>query len=110
MVLQGLDLAKNHYQKARNQVYFAALLNDLAFLYKTSKNFEKAHEMIDASSNTFKKIKDRSREGFSLDTKANIYYEEGKFDEASKICAESYQYSSKSEKIRLIWLKLTAQR
>jgi hypothetical protein len=53
-------------------------------LYKTLKDYEKAHRMIDTATVTFKKIKDRSREGFSLDTKAAIYQSEGKCEKALK--------------------------
>lgn len=80
--LHSLELAKDFYQKARNQVYFGAVLNDLAFLYKTNKDYDKAHQMSNAAINTFKKIKDRSHEGFSIDTKARIYHLEGKFADA----------------------------
>ncbi|CAN5688524.1 hypothetical protein BH20ACI4_BH20ACI4_22170 [soil metagenome] len=82
--LRSLETAKDFYQKARHQVYYGAILNDLAFLCKAIKDFDKAHQMIDAATDTFKKIKDRSREGFSLDTKAGIYQSEGKFDAALK--------------------------
>ena len=80
--LKILELAKDCYQKGGHQVYYAVLLNDLAFLYQTCGDFDKAHQTIDASTKTFKKIKDRSREGFSLDTKALIYYSQSKFKEA----------------------------
>lgn len=75
---ENLVKAKNFYQKAKHYVYYGVLLNDLAFLQTTIGNFKNAHEYIDAATNTFREIKDRSREGYSLDTKARIYLAEGK--------------------------------
>lgn len=80
--LENLIRAKNFYQKAKHYVYYGVLLNDLAFLQTTIGNFETAHEYIDAATGAFRKMNDRSREGYSLDTKARIYLAEGKYSKA----------------------------
>lgn len=95
--LQTLELAKNYYQKARHQVYYGVILNDIAYLCKTIGDYEKAHQMIDASTQTFKKIKDRTREGFSLDTKANIYLAENRFEPALKTVEKAVEILRSSE-------------
>ncbi len=82
--LKSLEIAKDFYKKINHRVYYPAILNDLAFLYKTKKDFDAAHRTIDTATNLFKKIQDRTREGFSLDTKALIYKFEGKHKEALK--------------------------
>lgn len=80
--LENLERAKNYYQSANHQVYYGVILNDLAFLQKSRADYASAHQFIDTATKTFRKIKDRSREGYSLDTKACIYFSEGKNKEA----------------------------
>ncbi len=80
--LKYSELAGFYYRRAGHQIYVGTVENNLAQLYKLEKQFAKAHEAIDRATKIFKKIKDRTREGFSLDTKAQIYFAEGKYKEA----------------------------
>lgn len=80
--LNNLELARDFYKKANHQNYTGVVCNDLALLYKTAFDFDKAHEMIDISTSIFKKIQDRTREGFSFDTKSQIFLAERKYEEA----------------------------
>ena len=54
----------------------------LLYFTKNKKTFRKRIRSIDNATKIFKQIKDRTREGFSLDTKAQIFLAEGKYDEA----------------------------
>lgn len=80
--LSNLEISKYFYALADHKIYLGVVCNDLSLLYKTARNFEKAHQFIDTATETFRNIKDRSREGYSLDTKACIYLAEGKNKEA----------------------------
>ena len=80
--LKYLELAGVYHRKSGHQIYLGAVENNLAQLYKIERRFAKAHEAIDRATKIFRKIKDRTREGFSLDTKAQIYFAEGRFNEA----------------------------
>lgn len=80
--LQKFELARIYHQKSRHRVYLGTVENNLAQLYKAEQKFGKAHQAIDRAMKIFKQIKDRTREGFSLDTKAQIYFAEGKYAEA----------------------------
>lgn len=80
-------LARFYHQRSGHRIYLGTIENNLAYLYKSEKNFPKAHEAIDNATKIFNEINDRTREGFSLDTKAQIYFEEGKFTDALD-CAE----------------------
>ena len=71
--------------------------NNLAQLYKLESNFAKAHEAIDNATKIFKQIKDRTREGFSLDTKAQIYFAERKYKEALKTSEKAIAILNRSE-------------
>ncbi|HQU85252.1 MAG TPA: hypothetical protein PKY59_19080 [Pyrinomonadaceae bacterium] len=95
--LEKLESARFYYQKAQHKIYLGTVENNLAQLYKLQENFVKAHQLIDCSTKTFKQIKDRTREGFSLDTKAQIYFSEHKFADALKTAEKALKILSKSE-------------
>ncbi|HMS40394.1 MAG TPA: tetratricopeptide repeat protein [Pyrinomonadaceae bacterium] len=80
--LKYVKLGKLHHQKSGNRNYLGAIENNLAQLYKLERNFAEAHLAIDRATEIFKSINDRTREGFSLDTKAQIYFDEGKYRQA----------------------------
>lgn len=90
--LHYLELARYYHQRSRHKVYLGTVENNLAQLYKMEKRFQQAHLASDNATKIFKQIKDRTREGFSLDTKAQIFLQELKFKEA-------YQTSEKALKI-----------
>jgi tetratricopeptide (TPR) repeat protein len=95
--LKKYELARYYHQKSGHQIYLGTVENNLAHLYKTEKQFVKAHEAVDCATKTFKRIKDRTREGFSLDTKAQIYFVEEKYDEALKTIERAIEILKKSE-------------
>ncbi len=91
------EMAKYHYQRARHQIYFGTAENNLANLYKETRKFSKAHAAIDNATRLFKQLKDKNREGFSLDTKASIYFAESKYDEALRTVNRALATLRKSE-------------
>jgi tetratricopeptide (TPR) repeat protein len=95
--LDKYHLAKDYYQKAGHQIYLGAVENNIAYLFKSEGKFGAAHEAIDRSTKIFKQIKDRTREGFSLDTKAAIYCDEGKYGEALTVIDKALGILRKSE-------------
>ena len=94
-----LELSKYHYRLAHNKVYFATIENNLAMLYRDVKTFSKAHESIDNATRIFRQIKDKTREGFSLDTKALIYFSEAKYAKALKSIEKGVAILRKSENV-----------
>jgi tetratricopeptide (TPR) repeat protein len=80
--LDHLELAKHYHQKSRHKVYLGTVENNLAQLYKESRKFIRAHGAIDNATRLFRQLKDKTREGFSLDTKATIYLAEGNYEVA----------------------------
>lgn len=80
--LENYELARRYYLKAKHQIYLGTVENNLAQTHKLIKNFTQAHESIDKATKIFKLLKDRTREGFSLDTKAQIFLAEEKYDNA----------------------------
>lgn len=95
--LKNLELARFHHHKAQHKIYLGAIENNLAQIYKLQGNFAKAHQMVDYSTKTFKQIKDRTREGFSLDTKAQVFFTELKYKEALQTVEKGIKILSKSE-------------
>jgi tetratricopeptide (TPR) repeat protein len=80
--LGALEKARDCFLASGNKIQIALAENNLSQLYKTQRRFASAHASINRATQLFKEMKDRTREGFSLDTKALIYFEEGKFAEA----------------------------
>ena len=80
--LKALETARNHFARSGNRIQVAMAENNLSQLYKLERRFGDAHDAIDRASELFRDIGDRTREGFSYDTKALIYFDEGRFDAA----------------------------
>lgn len=95
--LEKLELARHAYQKAGHLIYLGAVENNLSQLYKSVKRFVEAHKTIDSATKIFRQIKDRTREGFSLDTKAQIFFDEKKYKEALKVIESAISILAKSE-------------
>lgn len=95
--LAKLELARYYHQKSRHLIYLGTVENNLSQLYKSEGKFAKAHEAIDNAAKIFRYINDRTREGFSLDTKALICAAEGRYDEALKIAEAAIEILSQSE-------------
>lgn len=95
--LKCSESALHFHIKSGHKIYLGTVENNLAQIYKLQKDFVKAHEMVDCATKTFKQIKDRTREGFSLDTKAQIFLHESKFNDALKTVEKALKILSKSE-------------
>lgn len=95
--LGQFELARFYYEKSGHRIYLATVENNLAQLYKTEKRFTRAHECINHATEVFSEIGDKTREGFSLDTKALIYFEEGRHDEALKTIEDAIRILEQTE-------------
>jgi tetratricopeptide (TPR) repeat protein len=80
--LKSFELAKFYHQKGGHKTYFASIENNLANLYKNEQRFNSAHKSVDSAIETFREIKDRTREAYAYDTKASVYFAEEKYKEA----------------------------
>lgn len=80
--LRYFELAKYHHTKTGHLIYLGAIENNIAATYKLERKFLKARKAIDNAIGIFKKINDRTRYGFAYDTKALIYLDEGRYEEA----------------------------
>lgn len=97
--LSKFELARYYHQKSRHKIYLGTVENNLAQLYKSENLFTRAHQAIDSGTKIFRQIKDRTREGFSLDTKAQIYFAERKYAEALKTVEKAIGILKKSENL-----------
>jgi tetratricopeptide (TPR) repeat protein len=95
--LKNFELAGYYHRKSGHQIYLGTVENNLAQLYKTENRFGKAYAAINCALKIYKKVKDRTREGSSLDTKAQIYFAEGKYADALKTSEKSINILTKSE-------------
>lgn len=95
--LHYLELARYYHQRSRHKIYLGTVENNLAQLYKLEKRFQQAHLASDNATKIFKQIKDRTREGFSLDTKADIFIHELKFEDALQTIEKALKIIAKTE-------------
>lgn len=95
--LDCFELAKYYHQKSGHKIYLGTVENNLAQLYKQTGKFAKAHESIDNATRLFRKLKDRTREGYSLDTKALVYVAESKYADALRTVEKALSILKKSE-------------
>lgn len=77
-----LELARTFHKKSGHQIYLGTVENNLAQVYKLDRKFAEAHKRADSAISVFRKLKDRAREGFAYDTKADIFCAEGRYEEA----------------------------
>lgn len=95
--LSKLEKGKTFYFKSGNKFQYAIAENNLAGIYKLQKDFKKSHECSDKATKIFRKINDRTREGFSLDTKAQIFLAEHKYDKALETIEKAIKTIKTSE-------------
>lgn len=65
--------ARYFFFEAGHHQYCGALENNIANLYLAENQFKEAHNFAQKAENSFKLVGDYSRQGFTLDTRANIF-------------------------------------
>ncbi len=95
--LDSLCEARDYFARAGNKVQVAMAENNLCYLYKSERRFAEAHIAIDKATDLFRQIGDRTREGFSLDSKALLFLDEGKYEEALDSADQGIAILRKSE-------------
>lgn len=91
------EFAKYYHERSRNRTYLAIVENNLAWAYMNAGEFSRAHHSIDNATRLLRSVKDRTREGFSLDTKATLYLGEKLYPEALATINKALAILRKSE-------------
>jgi AraC-like DNA-binding protein len=87
--LSRFDLAKRFYDQTNHHLFLALVDNNLAIFFKNEQVYDEAHRAAKSARTNFKKLGDKTREGYSIDTRAQIYLAEGKLEEALKCVNEA---------------------
>jgi tetratricopeptide (TPR) repeat protein len=95
--MKRFTLAKHFYKETKHYLYLALLENNLAVFFQSQKHFDEAHKLAKSARENFKKLGDKTREGYSIDTQAQIYMSQGKYDEALKCANEAIEMLEKGE-------------
>jgi tetratricopeptide (TPR) repeat protein len=95
-------LARSFHEKSRHRIYLATVENNIALLYKNQRRFTMAHLAVDTAISVYKKIRDRSREGSSLETKAQVFIAEGDLDRAEATIDRSIEILRRSENLSFL--------
>ncbi len=95
--LTRFELAKQFYKRTKHYLFLAGLENNLAIFFQKEGYFIEAHKHAKAAREAFKKLGDKTREGYSIDTQAQIYMAQGRYEEALKCANEAIRILSNGE-------------
>src|SRR6185369_17185871 len=98
--LENLKLARKFFQNANHEIYYGSTENNLAQLFHKIGHFEEAHICAQNAANIFEQIGDKMREGYTLETRAQIFAAEGKFDQALKFVNSAIEMLEGGESYR----------
>jgi tetratricopeptide (TPR) repeat protein len=102
-------LARSFHERSGHKLYLATVENNIALLYKNERQFAMAHTAVDTAISIYRKIRDRSREGSSLETKVQIYLAEGELDSAEKTIERSIEILRRSENLTFLAESITTK-
>jgi tetratricopeptide (TPR) repeat protein len=91
------ELAKQFYKNTKHYLYRAYLENNLAVFFQKEGYYMESHKHAKAQIETYKKLGDKTREGYSIDARAQIYLAEGKLEEAMKYANQAIEMLEKGE-------------
>lgn len=80
--IECFELSAKHHRLAKHKLYLATVENNLALCFKGNVQFAEAHAAVDRAINIYVKLGDKTRRGSSLDTKAQIFFDEGNYSES----------------------------
>lgn len=98
--LEHLKSARDFFKRANHEIYYGAAENNLAQWCHAVGQFSEAHECAERARSIFEKIGDKMREGFSLETRAQIFAAEGKDETALKYVNEAVEMLEGGESYR----------
>jgi tetratricopeptide (TPR) repeat protein len=98
--LENLKAARDFFQKAKHQIYYGAVENNLAQLLHRNGHFKEAHVCAQSAKMIFEQIGDRMREGYSLETRAQIFAAERKYEKALKFVNDAIELLEGGESYR----------
>ena len=94
--------ARHFFFEARHHQYCGLLENNIARLYTVSGQFKEAHNFASKAENTFKLVGDFSRQGYSLDTQANIFLAEGNYAKALEFAEKGIKFLNNGENMMFL--------
>lgn len=97
--LVALKTARDLFVSSGHKLQIALAENNLSQVYKAERRFDQAHNAVDRSIELYREIKDRTREGFTWDTKALIYLDERNFTSALETVDRAIAILRKSENV-----------
>jgi len=95
-----LKAARGFFHQANHLSYYASVENNLAQLLHKNGQFEEAHVCAENAIKIFQQIGDRMREGYSLETRSQIYTAEGDLEKALKFVNQAIELLEGGESYR----------
>lgn len=98
--LKNLKIARDFFLKANHKIYYGAAENNLAqFCHKVGQ-FEEAHLCAERARKIFEQIGDKMREGYSLETRAQIFAAQENYETALKFVNDAIELLEGGESYR----------
>jgi len=94
--------ARYFFFEAGHHQYCGALENNIASLYLAERQFKEAHIFAQKAENSFKLVGDYSRQGFTLDTRANIFLLENEPTKALEFCDKAIKLLQNGENLNFL--------
>lgn len=82
--IRCFEIATYRAKHSSIRTYLASLQNELAHVYSSIGQYQKAHEHVDRGIELYRELGDLSREGLLLDTKSAIFLSQGDLENALK--------------------------
>lgn len=100
--LRDYEQASECYELAGNVRFEAAILNNLAVLYCSLNDHNRAHVNVDRAISLYSRLGDRSNLAHARDTKAGILFSEGHYSRAKKYSDQAVLLASHEDELSLL--------
>jgi tetratricopeptide (TPR) repeat protein len=95
--LTCFELSRYYHSRSKHRVYEGIVENNISLLYRDLGQFGKAHSSIDRAIKIFKGVRDKTRVGYALDTKAVIFLSQGEYERAREVADLSIDILQRGE-------------
>lgn len=101
--------ASYHFEQAEHRNYWANVENNLGFLYFKINQCKEAYEHLDRARRIFASLKDKNATAQVDETRARVFLQENRNDEAEKVARSSVRILENSESPSLLAEALTTR-
>jgi tetratricopeptide (TPR) repeat protein len=94
--------ASYHFEQAEHRCYLANTEDNLGFLYYKLKHYDEAHRHLDHARHVLQSLKDTSAVAQVDETRASVFLEQGRIEEAERVARSAVRALEKSDRHALL--------